>query len=78
MLSPFGSHHQEETAYKRYSQTSRKINPDLTSYVVDKATLALFDQIEKEEANIRANPVARTTEILKKSFWFLQVLGKKC
>ena len=48
--------------------TVKKINPDLTSYVVERATIALFDQIEKEEANIRANPVARTTEILKKVF----------
>lgn len=56
------------TLYNNIPTTSRKINPDLTSYVVDKATLALFDQIEKEEANIRANPVARTTEILKKVF----------
>jgi hypothetical protein len=28
----------------------------------------LFDQIAQEEANIRANPVARTTAILKKVF----------
>jgi len=36
--------------------------------VVEKALDALFDQIAKEEANIRANPLARTTEILKKVF----------
>jgi hypothetical protein len=29
---------------------------------------AVFDQIAKEEANIRANPLARTTDILKKVF----------
>ena len=45
-----------------------KVNPDLTNYVVGKAVDALFDQIAKEEANIRANPLARTTEILKKVF----------
>lgn len=56
------------TAYNRIPTTSNKLNPDLTSYVVDKATDALFDQIAKEEANIRANPLARTTEILKKVF----------
>ena len=56
------------TLYNNIPTTVKKINPDLTSYVVDKATMALFDQIEKEEANIRANPVARTTEILKKVF----------
>ena len=56
------------TLYNNIPTTVKKINPDLTSYVVDKATMALFDQIEKEEANIRANPRARTTEILKKVF----------
>ncbi|HKH63446.1 MAG TPA: DUF4197 domain-containing protein [Flavitalea sp.] len=56
------------TLYNNIPTTFKKINPDLTSYVVDKATMALFDQIEKEEANIRANPRARTTEILKKVF----------
>lgn len=48
--------------------TVKKINPDLTSFVVGKATDALFDQIAKEESNIRANPLARTTEILKRVF----------
>jgi Protein of unknown function (DUF4197) len=28
----------------------------------------LFDQIAREEANIRANPLARTTDILRKVF----------
>lgn len=56
------------TLYNNIPTTVKKINPDLTSYVVERATMALFDQIEKEEANIRANPAARTTEILKKVF----------
>jgi hypothetical protein len=56
------------TLYNNIPTTIKKINPDLTAYVVDRATMALFDQIEKEEANIRANPAARTTEILKKVF----------
>ena len=54
--------------YNRLPTTFDKINPDLPSYVVGKAVNALFDQIAKEEANIRENPVARTTEILKKVF----------
>jgi len=54
--------------YNNIPTTFTKINPDLPSYVVGKATDALFDQIEKEEANIRENPVARTTAILKKVF----------
>ena len=54
--------------YNRLPTSFEKVNPDLTNYVVGKAVDALFDQIAKEEANIRANPVARTTEILKKVF----------
>ncbi|MBC7903542.1 MAG: DUF4197 domain-containing protein, partial [Gemmatimonadaceae bacterium] len=54
--------------YNSLPTTLRKVNPNLVEYVADKATIALFDQIAKEEANIRANPVARTTEILKKVF----------
>lgn len=54
--------------YNNFPATLNKLNPDLPSYVVNKAVTALFDQIGQEEANIRANPVARTTEILKKVF----------
>jgi hypothetical protein len=56
------------SAYNKLPTTFDKVNPDLPSYVVGKTVDALFDQIAKEEANIRANPVARTTEILKKVF----------
>lgn len=55
-------------AYNRIPTTFNKINPDLTNYVAGRATEALFDQIEKEEANIRENPLARTSQILKKVF----------
>ena len=54
--------------YNRIPLAFEKVNPDLTSYVVGKAVDALFDQIAREEANIRANPVARTTDILRKVF----------
>lgn len=54
--------------YNNFPTTFKKVNPDLPSYVVGKAVDALFDQIAKEEANIRANPLARTTDILKKVF----------
>jgi len=56
------------TSYNKFPTTFKKVNPDLTSYVVGKAVDALFDQVAKEEANIRANPVARTSDILKKVF----------
>jgi hypothetical protein len=54
--------------YNSFPTTATKLNPDLQSYVTLRATNALFDLISKEEKNIRANPVARTTEILKKVF----------
>jgi len=54
--------------YNKFPTTINKINPDLPAYVVEKSVAALFDQIAKEEANIRENPAARGTEILKKVF----------
>lgn len=54
--------------YNGFPTTFKKVNPDLTSFVVSKAVDALFDQVAKEEANIRTNPMARTSDILKKVF----------
>ena len=54
--------------YNSFPTTINKINPDLPSYVTEKAVTALFDQVAQEEVNIRNNPVARTTDILKKVF----------
>ncbi|MEO6613581.1 MAG: DUF4197 domain-containing protein [Chitinophagaceae bacterium] len=56
------------TTYNKLPTTFKKVNPDLTSYVVGRAVDALFDQVAREEANIRANPIARTSDILKKVF----------
>ena len=56
------------STYNNFPTTINKINPDLPSYVVGKAVDALFDQIAQEEVAIRNNPVARTTDILKKVF----------
>ena len=55
---------------KSYNQIPfvKKQNPDLTAYVTDKAIDGLFIMIAKEELKIRQNPVARTTELLKKVF----------
>jgi hypothetical protein len=54
----------------RYNQipTVQKVNPDLNDYATDKAIEGLFLMIAKEEKNIRANPAARTTELLKRVF----------
>jgi hypothetical protein len=56
------------TTYNKLPTTFNKVNPDLTSFVVQKAVDALFDQVAKEEANIRENPMARTSDLLKKVF----------
>jgi hypothetical protein len=41
---------------------------DLTDYVVDKGLDGIFHYVAKEEAAIRNNPAARTTDLLKKVF----------
>lgn len=46
----------------------RKMNPDLSDYVTQKAIDGLFIMIAKEELKIRKDPVARTTELLKRVF----------
>lgn len=46
----------------------KKADPSLDNYVATKAVDALFDQIGKEETNIRTNPAAQTTNILKSIF----------
>ena len=44
------------------------VNPDLQGYATEKAMEGLFYMIAQEELSIRANPAARTTELLKKVF----------
>ena len=46
----------------------KKMNPNLTEYVTGKAIDGLFIMIAKEELNIRKDPLARTSELLKKVF----------
>lgn len=55
---------------KQYNQIPfvKKQNPDLVAYATGKAIAGLFVMVEKEEAKIRQNPAARTTELLKKVF----------
>jgi hypothetical protein len=56
------------TTYNNFPTTFKKLNPDLAGFVTEKATEALFDQVAKEELNIRNNFAARTTDLLKKVF----------
>lgn len=54
------------SVYNQFSNT--KVNTDLAAYVTEKAMDGIFYQVGLEEQKIRKDPVARTTEILKKVF----------
>ncbi len=54
------------TSYNKIS--FQKINTDLAGYVTEKALTALFRKIADEEKQIRIDPAARTTALLKKVF----------
>jgi ABC-type transporter MlaC component len=54
----------------------KDINPDLNVYVTEKATTALFQEIEQQENAIRANPAERTTALLKKVFEYADAQKK--
>ncbi|HVW98487.1 MAG TPA: DUF4197 domain-containing protein [Mucilaginibacter sp.] len=57
------------TAYNKIPLVT-KINPDISSYVTQKAIDGLFYEIAQEELNIRKNISARTTPLLQKVFAF--------
>ncbi|MES2797751.1 MAG: DUF4197 domain-containing protein [Bacteroidota bacterium] len=46
----------------------QKVNPDLKGYATNKAIDGLFLLVAQEEANIRENPGARVSELLKRVF----------
>jgi hypothetical protein len=54
----------------RYNQIPlvQKVNPDLDDYATRAAVDGVFKMIAQEEAKIRRDPVARTTELLKRVF----------
>jgi hypothetical protein len=55
--------------FSTYNQFSKeKVNTDLTAYVTERALSGIFYQVAQEEKDIRKNPAARTTELLKKVF----------
>jgi len=47
---------------------TKKMNPDLTAYVTDKSMNGIYSEIASQEKEIRANPMARTTALLKSVF----------
>lgn len=48
----------------------KPVPADITKYITDKTLQGLFTMVKKEEANIRANPLARTSGLLKSVFGF--------
>ena len=63
--------------YQRYAELTDRYNripftkpaaPSLEGYITDKAMDGLFLVLADEEAKIRENPVARTTELLRRVF----------
>ncbi|MCX2739996.1 DUF4197 domain-containing protein [Pontibacter anaerobius] len=46
----------------------QKVNPDLDDYATQKAIDGLFLLVADEELKIRENPIARTTELLRRVF----------
>jgi hypothetical protein len=46
----------------------KKVNPDLVDYSTNKAIDGLFIKVAKEELEIRKNPSARTSDLLRKVF----------
>ncbi len=55
------------TTYNKLPGT-KKQNPDLDAYVTNKAIAGLMTLIADEEVNIRKNPIARVSDLLKKVF----------
>ena len=57
------------TVFTSYNKLSaEKVNPDLSAYVTEKALTGIFYQVAQEEQKIRKDPMARTSDILKKVF----------
>jgi hypothetical protein len=52
--------------FRNYNKIAlKKVNADLNAYVTDKAMEAIFKKISEEEINIRENPEARVSDLLK-------------
>ncbi len=54
------------TAYNKFS--SKPVDTDINSYVTTKALNGIFYYVAQEEVDIRKNPGARATDLLKKVF----------
>ncbi len=69
-LADVGAIQSYDAMMKRYKAVPfvPDVKADLSGYAVEKAMDGLFHYVAKEEAAIRNDPAARTTELLKKVF----------
>ena len=56
------------TTYNSVPLIGKKMNPDLVAYVTEKSLSGIYTEIATQEKDIRANPAARTTDLLRKVF----------
>ncbi len=56
------------TRYNKIPFVKKQVDTDLTGYVTGKALDGLFVMVAQEEAKIRKDPLARSTDLLKKVF----------
>lgn len=63
------------TRYNAIPFTGKKVETDLVRYATNKAMDGLFLKVAEEEKKIRKDPVARTSEILKKVFGYAAKQG---
>lgn len=59
------------TTYNRLPLVAKKVNPDLSGYVVGKALEGMFYSIAQQEMKIRTDPASQVTDLLR------QVFGRK-
>jgi hypothetical protein len=69
-LSKVGAVNAWSTAITQYNKIPmvQKMNPSLDDHVTNKSVDGIFSMISKEELNIRANPLQRGTDLMKKVF----------
>ena len=54
------------STYNKFS--AEKVNTDLSAYVTEKALQGIFHEVALQEQKIRKDPMAQTTDLLKKVF----------
>lgn len=68
-LNKVGAPDMWKAVFSTYNKVSaKKVNPDLSGYVTERALNGLFVTIADEEAKIRTNPAAQVTSLLQRVF----------